>query len=89
MIHPAVQQWQAFGVAVALALQAAQQDKIVQELPEVTAEDIFLAEGRCARFGHPLSCGRLPVAVAGVACLVPLAEVRRYWGEFKPLPGAL
>ena len=40
-------------------------------------------------FGHPLACGRLPVAVAGVACVCSMPEVRRYHAEFVALPGAL
>ena len=85
MIHPNITQFQLFGLAVALAFEAS----VKGELPTVTAEEIWIAEGRGARFGHPLACGRLPVAVAGQACLCALHEARRYQGEFVALPGAL
>ena len=85
MIHPHITQFQLFGLAVALAFEAS----VKGELPTVTAEEIWIAEGRGARFGHPLACGRLPVAVAGQACLCALHEVKRYHGEFVALPGAL
>ena len=85
MIHPPVTQFQLFGLAVALAFEAS----VKGELPTVTAEEIWLAEGRQARFGHPLACGRLPVAVAGQACLCALHEARRYHAEFVALPAAL
>ena len=84
MIRPGLNQFQLFGLAVALACEAAR-----EELPTVTAEEVWLAEGRFARFGHPLACGRLPVAVAGLACVCSLSEVRRYHAEFVALPGAL
>ena len=88
MIQPARHQFQLLGLAVALACEAAVQASR-EELPTVSAEEIWLAEGRCARFGHPLACGRLPVAVAGVACVACMAEVRRYHAEFVALPAAL
>lgn len=84
MIRPGLNQFQLLGLAVALACEAAR-----EELPTVSAEEIWLAEGRFARFGHPLACGRLPVAVAGVACVCSMPEARRYRDEFVALPGAL
>lgn len=74
--HP---QWTLFGLAVALACQQAAS----ADLPSVTAEEVWLSCGSSAKFGHPLSCGRLPVAVAGVACLISQAEVERYFSEFR------
>lgn len=85
MIPASVTQFQRFGLIVALAFEAT----VKGELPSVTAEEIWLAEGREARFGHPLACGRLPVAVAGQACLCAVHEARRYHAEFVALPGAL
>jgi len=72
-----------------LAIESLRNDRAVESLPEVSAEEIWMAEGSSARFGHPLACGRLSVAVAGVACLVCVEEVRRYHAEFLSLPGAL
>ena len=89
MISASSETWQAFGLAVMLALVEASPEEIVQSVVEVSAEDLWMAEGRTARFGFPLACGRLPVAVRGLVCLCPLQEVRRYHDEFLNLPGAL
>lgn len=89
MIQPSNQAWQSFGLAVALALVEANEAAIVRDLPAATAEDLWMSEGRSARFGHPLSCGRLPVAVGSFICLVSPAEARRYHDEFFALPAAL
>lgn len=89
MITPGAESWQAFGLAVMLALVEASPEEVVQSVVEVSAEDLWMAEGKTARFGFPLSCGRLLVAVRGLVCLCPLNEVRRYHDEFLNLPGAL
>lgn len=89
MIQTGAESWQAFGLAVMMAMVEARQDAVVESIAEVSAEELWLAEGRCARFGFPLACGRLPVAVRGFVCLCPQHEVRRYFDEFLTLPGAL
>ena len=89
MIAPSDETWRAFGLAVVLALVEANQDAVVEKVLEVSAEQLFLMEGKGAAFGFPLACGRLPVAVRGLVCLCSRAEVERYYAEFVTLPGAV
>ena len=89
MVTPSSHAWQSLGIAVVMALVEASQADVVRQLPTATAEDLWMSEGRCARFGHPLSCGRLPVAMGGFICLVSPAEARRYHEEFLAMPAAL
>lgn len=85
MIRPELRHFQLFGLAVAVACEQAQAH-LREGLSTVTAEEVWLSEGDGARLGFPLSCGRLPVAVGGVACLISSEEARRYVEEFRTAP---
>ncbi len=91
MIHSGLKQWEVFGQHVLAALiEAAQaRNAVTDGLRELTAMDVFLAEGCSARAGFPMSCGRLPVAVRGEVCLIHPAQWELYVSEFAEIQGAL
>ena len=89
MTQPGLQQWRLLGQAVVLACREAARAAVeAQGLREVSAMDIFLAAGTMARAGHPLSCGRLPVAIGNEVCLVSPEQWSLYQSEFREIQGA-
>lgn len=93
MIHPGMKQWEVFGQHVLAAMveaAVARTQKLMRAgLREVSAMDVFLTEGKSARAGFPLSCGRLPVALRGEVCLISAQQWDLYVSEFAELQSAL
>jgi hypothetical protein len=93
MNHPSMKQWEVFGqhvlTAMVEAAVARTQELMRAGLREVSAMDVFLTEGKSARAGFPLSCGRLPVALRGEVCLISAKQWDLYVSEFAELQSAL
>jgi hypothetical protein len=93
MIHSGLKQWEVFGEHVASAMieaaVARTRELLRAGLREVSAIDVFLTEGKSARAGFPLSCGRLPVALRGEVCLISAQQWGLYVSEFAELQAAL
>jgi len=93
VIHPGMKQWEVFGQHVLAAMveaAVARTQKLMRAgLREVSAMDVFLTEGKSARAGFPLSCGRLPVALRGEVCLISAQQWDLYVSEFAELQSAL
>jgi hypothetical protein len=93
MNHPGMKQWEVFGQhvleAMVEAAVARTQELMRAGLREVSAMDVFLTEGKSARAGFPLSCGRLPVALRGKVCLISAKQWDLYVSEFAELQSAL
>ena len=93
MIHPGMKQWEVFGqhvlAAMVEAAVARTREMMIAGLREVSAMDVFLTEGKSARAGFPLSCGRLPVALRGEVCLISAKQWDLYVSEFAELQSAL
>jgi hypothetical protein len=88
-----MKQWEVFGQHVLAAMveaAVARTQKLMRAgLREVSAMDVFLTEGKSARAGFPLSCGRLPVALRGEVCLISAQQWDLYVSEFAELQSAL
>lgn len=88
-----MKQWEVFGQHVLSAMieaaVARTREMMKAGLREVSAMDVFLAEGKSARAGFPLSCGRLPVALGGEVCLISAKQWDLYVSEFAELQSAL
>ena len=93
MIHSGLKQWEVFGQHVASAMieaaVARTRELLRAGLREVSAMDVFLTEGKSARAGFSLSCGRLPVALRGEVCLISAQQWDLYVSEFAELQSAL
>jgi hypothetical protein len=93
MIHSGLKQWEVFGqhvlTAMVEAAVARTREMMIAGLREVSAMDVFLTEGKSARAGFPLSCGRLPVALRGEVCLISAKQWDLYVSEFAELQSAL